>query len=82
MTALNRTAYPCFGKALPTQEVEALYLITPFEMNFIKSASHGANQRLTFASLLKTYQHLGYFPSLGNVFGHEAVRVPLGFHPL
>ncbi len=67
MTAINRTAYPRFGKTLPIQEVETLYLITPSEMSFIKSSSHGANQRLTFATLLKIYRHLGYFPSLSDV---------------
>ncbi len=67
MTAINRTAYPRFEKTLLTQEVEAIYLITSSEMSFIKSSSHGANQRLTFATFLKTYQHLGYFPTLSDV---------------
>jgi len=64
MTLINRTAYPRFKKQFNQEEVKSLYHLTESDLNFIKSSARGNEQRLTLATLLKTFQHLGYFPDL------------------
>lgn len=67
MTSINRTAYPRLSNHLSKDEINTLYQITDAEKILIKKSAHGQSQRLTFVSLLKTYQYLGYFPALKNI---------------
>ncbi len=67
MTLVNRTAYPRFRKQFTQEELCKLYDLNHGDLAYIKSSSKGDKQRLTFASLLKTYHNLGYFPSLRDI---------------
>jgi len=52
MASIERTAYPRLGKRLSASELKTHYSITDVKA------------RLTFLAMLKTRQHLGYFPAL------------------
>jgi hypothetical protein len=64
MASIDRTAYPQLGKRLSASELEAQYAITDEEARLVRLATNGDSPRLTFLALLKTRQHLGYFPTL------------------
>ena len=64
MASIDRTAYPRLGKRLSASELEAQYAITEEEARLVRLATNGDSPRLTFLVLLKTRQHLGYFPTL------------------
>ena len=67
MASIDRTAYPRLGKQLSESELETLYAITDEEARLVRRATNGDSPRLTFLTLLKTRQHLGYFPALREV---------------
>ncbi|MDX2343191.1 MAG: DUF4158 domain-containing protein, partial [Acidimicrobiia bacterium] len=67
MASIDRTAYPRLGKQLSTSELETLYAITDEEARLVRRATNGDSPRLTFLTLLKTRQYLGYFPALREV---------------
>ena len=68
MASIERTAYPRFSpKPLTESELHACYELTPRERRFIEQHAHGDRPRLTLMVLLKTRQHLGYFPMLPQV---------------
>ena len=69
MASIERTAYPRPGKRLSASELEAQYAITDEEARLVRLATNGSSQRLTFLTLLKMRQHLGYFPSLSEIPG-------------
>lgn len=64
MASIDRTAYPRLGKRLSAAELEAQYAMTDEEACLVRLATNGDSPRLTFLALLKTRQHLGYFPAL------------------
>jgi TnpA family transposase len=64
MASIERTAYPRLGKQLSAAELEMHYAITDEEARLVRLATNGDSPRLTFLALLKTRQHLGYFPAL------------------
>ena len=64
MASIDRTAYPRLGKRLSTSELEEQYAITDKEARLVRLSTNGDSPRLTFLVLLKTRQHLGYFPNL------------------
>jgi hypothetical protein len=63
MASIERTAYPRFGKRMSAEELRARYELTDQERHFVDTNANRGRQRLTLAVLLKTRQHLGYFPS-------------------
>lgn len=67
MTLIRRTAYPRFKKQFGKEELDFFYRLTERELDFVKTSARGNQQKLTFASLLKTFQHLGYFPPLKDI---------------
>lgn len=64
MASIDRTAYPRLDKQLSTPELEALFAITENQARLVRLSTNGDSPRLTFLVLLKTRQHLGYFPNL------------------
>lgn len=67
MTAMDRTAYPRLPIRLSKTEVEDLYTPTADEIAFVSQPGRGDAPRLTRLVLLKTFQHLGYFPRLEDI---------------
>jgi hypothetical protein len=67
MASIERTAYPRFKPSLTTGELPALYSPTDDERAFIAAHARGDAQQLTFLTLLKWQQHLGYLPALADV---------------
>lgn len=67
MTAIDRTAYPRLAVQLSKKEVEAFYAPNPEEIAFVSGQGRGPSTRLTQMVLLKTFQHLGYFPALRDI---------------
>jgi len=64
MASIHRTAYPRLGKRLSASELEAQYAITDDEARQVHLTTKGDSPRLTYLTLLKTRQRLGYFPAL------------------
>ncbi len=67
MASIERTAYPYFHNQLTEQELENCYELSDPERRFVQLNANGASQRLTLMVMLKTRQHLGYFPMLKHV---------------
>ncbi|MEO1610427.1 MAG: Tn3 family transposase [Pseudomonadota bacterium] len=67
MASIERTAYPRFRGVISDRELQKLYQLSLEELDFIKTTAKGVAPRLTLATLLKTRQQAGYFPSLRDV---------------
>ena len=67
MASIERTAYPRLRTRLSEDERNARYTLSVEERDFVRTNARGAKQRLTLAVLLKTFQHLGYFPDLSEI---------------
>src|SRR5687768_16310847 len=67
MASIERTAYPQFKRNPVVRELVATYTPTEVEVAFVTEHARQPAHRLTLAILLKTFQRLGYFPSLEDV---------------
>ena len=67
MASIERTAYPRLRSRPSENELQARYALTREEMDFVQDHARGAEQRLTLALMLKTRQHLGYFPEWSEI---------------
>lgn len=67
MASIERTAYPRLRSRLSENELQARYALTSVETDFVQDNARGAEQRLTLALMLKTHQHLGYFPEWSEI---------------
>ncbi|HZG69629.1 MAG TPA: DUF4158 domain-containing protein, partial [Herpetosiphonaceae bacterium] len=67
LASIERTAYPRFKRALTRHELHTLYAPAADERTFIEQHSQTDPLRLSMLVLLKTFQHLGYFPRLDKV---------------
>ena len=67
MASIERTAYPRLRSRLSENELQAHYALTRVETDFVQDNARGAEQRLTLALMLKTHQHLGYFPEWSEI---------------
>ena len=67
LTAIERTAYPRFKRVLTAKDLVEVYTPTPQERFLAHRSTKGTVAELGFLVLLKTYQRLGYFISLGDV---------------
>jgi TnpA family transposase len=89
MASIERTAYPRFKRALTRHELQTLYTPTADEQTFIEQQTQTDSLRLSMLVLLKTFQHLGYFPRLDKVPAavvdhvrralHLPTSVPIGY---
>jgi hypothetical protein len=67
VTAIHDTAYPRIRTNLTTADLIRLYSPTPDDLALADRVTKGADARLTFCILLKTFQCLGSFMQLRDV---------------
>ncbi|MCP4305568.1 MAG: DUF4158 domain-containing protein, partial [bacterium] len=67
MASIERTAYPRLRSRLSEDELNARYSLSGEERDFVRANARGTEQRLTFALMLNTFRHLGYFPDLSEI---------------
>lgn len=67
MTAIERTAYPCFKRILSAKDLEEVYTPTPAERFLALRSTKGTVAEIGFLVLLKTHQRLGRFIPLSDV---------------
>lgn len=67
MASIDRTAYPRLSKRFTDQELTNQYRLSERELAFVRRSARGERGRLSLAILLKTRQHLAYFPALQTV---------------
>ena len=79
MTSIERTAYPRFPKQMSHIERDKFYAVLPEELNFVKQQSPRPTHQIILATLLKTFQNLGYFPALEDVPEIVITRIGLDF---
>lgn len=83
MASLDRTAYPHFKPNPTDKELAQFYTPTEAELELAGKHARGARPLFCFLILLKSFQRLGYFPSLRNVPQpiKEHLRLFLGIAP-
>ena len=62
MAAIYETAYPRLDSSFKDQELVELFTPTHVELSFVKKQVPDIAGRLSLLTLLKVFQHLGYFP--------------------
>ncbi|MEO1764130.1 MAG: DUF4158 domain-containing protein, partial [Cyanobacteria bacterium J06629_18] len=67
MTSIERTAYPRFKRQFTTKELIEIYTPTNSEIAFAYSTTKGEINILNLLVILKSFQRLGYFPSIPDV---------------
>ena len=67
MASIERTAYPRFKQNPLTHELDVLYTPTQDELDFANGMVRKEQHRFSILLLLKTFQRLGYFPTLENI---------------
>jgi hypothetical protein len=63
MTAIERTAYPCFKPQPTPKELTELYTPTTEEIAFAQAQVASKAGLFRLLILLKAFQRLGYFPT-------------------
>lgn len=67
MASIERTAYPRFKRNPLAKELDALYTPTDDELSFASLLARKAQPRFGLLLLLKSFQRLGYFPSVEEI---------------
>lgn len=67
MTSIERTAYPRFKRQFTTKELTEIYTPTKSEIAFAYSTAKGESNILNLLVILKSFQRLGYFPSIADI---------------
>lgn len=67
MASIERTCYPRFQEWYSEGELTEQFSPSEEEIRFVREQAGNRSTRLCFAILLKTFQHLGYFPRLSSV---------------
>src|SRR5699024_5426821 len=67
LASIERTAYPRFKRMVTQKELNKVYTPQPEEVNFIFSMTRGSHNRFNAMLLLKSFQKLGYFPTLHRI---------------
>ena len=67
VTAIERTAYPRFKKALSQSELQSTYPPIPEEITFVRTQTDQPQSQLNLLVSLKSFQRLGYFPSADEI---------------
>lgn len=77
MPTITEIAYPCLKLAPTEVELEAWFTPTPADLAFADRHSRRSRPgpRIVLLVLLKTFQHLGYFPKLADVPVPILVRI-------
>ncbi|BAY14067.1 Tn3 family transposase [Calothrix sp. NIES-2098] len=64
VTSIERTAYPRFKRQLTPKELTEIYTPNKSEIAFAYATTKGESNILNLVCLLKSFQRLGYFPSV------------------
>ncbi|MFB9160265.1 Tn3 family transposase [Chromobacterium violaceum] len=67
MASLERTAYPQFSRSYSPKELQQTFSLSEDESSWLKSHGRSASTRLGLAVLLKSFQHLWYFPPVESI---------------
>lgn len=67
MTSIERTAYPRFKRQFTTKELTEIYTPTKSEIAFAYNTTKGESNILNLLVILKSFQRLGYFPSIADI---------------
>jgi TnpA family transposase len=67
VTSIERTAYSRFKRQLTTKELTDIYTPTKSEIAFAYATATGERNILNLLVILKSFQRLGYFPSLTDI---------------
>lgn len=67
MASLERTAYPQFSRSYGPKELQQAFSLSPDELFWLRSHGRSAPTRFGLAVLLKTFQHLWYFPPVETI---------------
>ncbi|VXD22093.1 transposase [Planktothrix paucivesiculata PCC 9631] len=67
VTSIERTAYPRFKRQLTAQELTEIYTPKKSEIALAYATTQGESNILNLLCLLKSFQRLGYFPSLVDI---------------
>ena len=67
MASIERTAYPRFKRNPLAKELDALYTPTDDELSFTRVLARKAQPQFGLLLLLKSFQRLGYFPSVEDI---------------
>jgi hypothetical protein len=67
MTAIDRTAYPCFKRTFSARELSEIYTPTSDERWFAQTTARTQRLQFNLLVLLKCFQRLGYFPALETI---------------
>lgn len=67
MASLERTAYPRFARSYGPKELQQVFSLSEDEQLWLKSYGRTAATRLGLAVLLKSFQHLWYFPEVETI---------------
>jgi len=67
VTSIERTAYPRFKRQFTTKELTDIYTPTKLEIAFAYATAKGESNILNLLVILKSFQRLGYFPSLTDI---------------
>jgi TnpA family transposase len=67
LPTIQETAYPRLKTYIPSRDLRAIYTPTLDDLALSKRVTHGQVANLGFLILLKTFQRLGYFVSVGQV---------------
>jgi len=67
MTAIHETAYPRIRSNITEKELDELYTPTQEQLEFADKNTREPIQKLGLLILIKTFQRLGYFPTLNQI---------------
>ena len=67
MASIERTAYPRFSHNLTADEIVEWYQPTTEEITFVRQYARKDEQQAALLLLLKSVQHLGYFPNVADI---------------
>lgn len=67
MPDIRRTIYPLLSKRPSTKELHQHYTLSVQEIEIVQNHTRGDSQKVVFATLLKCFQRLNYFPEVKNV---------------
>jgi Domain of unknown function (DUF4158) len=67
LTSIERTAYPQFKRQLTAKELTEIYTPNSLEIAFAYATTKGKSNILNLVALLKSFQRLGYFPSIVDI---------------
>jgi hypothetical protein len=67
VASIERTAYPRFGRVVPTRELHDVYTPDLAEVEWARGVTRSDVHLLALVVLLKCFQRLGYFPKVEEI---------------